>query len=256
MPDSEYVFLNAETGIYLYHEDESVLNTETADSGYWEILQQIQTNGSIVDDVGRILGEIADGNLTVNVTENEAYCIGDFKILSESLKPIHANLVRVIRDISLVAKQVDTSADQVSTGAQALSRGTVEQAASVDRLVSNVTAITSQIQDSTLRCGGATEPVNKATGYAAEADTRMEQLMATTKNIDRSSAQIVTITKSMEDIVFQTKLLALNASTEAARAGVAGKGFSVVAEEVRSLAAKSSEAAKDASSLISRFRIN
>ena len=134
MPDSEYVFLNAETGIYLYHEDESVLNTETADSGYWEILQQIQTNGSIVDDVGRILGEIADGNLTVNVTENEAYCIGDFKILSESLKPIHANLVRVIRDISLVAKQVDTSADQVSTSAQALSRGTVEQAASVDRL--------------------------------------------------------------------------------------------------------------------------
>lgn len=373
LPDSEYVFLNAETGVYLYHEDESLLNTETTDSGYREILQQIQTNGSTeagtysyedengkeqlvvykflkdrgwvfmvrdsatevyasvgtvrivvgalcaavataiilitllilhregkelmaveraighlgdlnlsadkelegfygrgdeigmiaqtthhvcgclqktIDDVGRILGEIADGNLTVNVTENEAYYIGDFKILSESLKSIHANLVRVIRDISVVAKQVDISADHVSTGAQALSQGTVEQAASIDGLVSNVTAITSQIQDSTVRCGSATELVDKVTGYAAEADTKMEQLMATTKNIDRSSAQIVTITKTMEDIAFQTKLLALNASTEAARAGVAGKGFSVVAEEVRSLAAKSSEAAKDASSLI------
>lgn len=373
LPDSEYVFLNAETGVYLYHEDESLLNTETTDSGYREILQQIQTNGSTeagtysyedengkeqlvvykflkdrgwvfmvrdsatevyasvgtvrivvgalcaavavaiilitllilyregkelmaveraighlgdlnlsadkelegfcgrgdeigmiaqtthyvcgclqktIDDVGRILGEIADGNLTVNVTENEAYYIGDFKILLESLKSIHANLVRVIRDISVVAKQVDISADQVSTGAQALSQGTVEQAASIDGLVSNVTAITSQIQDSTVRCGSATELVDKVTGYAAEADTKMEQLMATTKNIDRSSAQIVTITKTMEDIAFQTKLLALNASTEAARAGVAGKGFSVVAEEVRSLAAKSSEAAKDASSLI------
>lgn len=373
LPDSEYVFLNAETGVYLYHEDESLLNTETTDSGYREILRQIQTNGSTeagtysyedengkeqlvvykflkdrgwvfmvrdsatevyasvgtvrivvgalcaavavaiilitllilyregkelmaveraighlgdlnlsadkelegfygrgdeigmiaqtthhvcgclqktIDDVGRILGEIADGNLTVNVTENEAYYIGDFKILSESLKSIHANLVRVIRDISVVAKQVDISADQVSTGAQALSQGTVEQAASIDGLVSNVTAITSQIQDSTVRCGSATELVDKVTGYAAEADTKMEQLMATTKNIDRSSAQIVTITKTMEDIAFQTKLLALNASTEAARAGVAGKGFSVVAEEVRSLAAKSSEAAKDASSLI------
>ncbi len=373
LPDSEYVFLNAETGVYLYHEDESLLNTETTDSGYREILQQIQANGSTeaatysyedengkeqlvvykflkdrgwvfmvrdsatevyasvgtvrivvgalcaavaaaiilitllilhregkelmvveraighlgdlnlsadeeledfygrgdeigmiaqtthhvcgclqktIDDVGRILGEIANGNLTVNVTENEAYYIGDFKILSESLKSIHANLVRVIRDISTVAKQVDISADQVSTGAQALSQGTVEQAASIDGLVSNITAITSQIQDSTVRCGSATELVDKVTCYAAEADTKMEQLMATTKNIDRSSAQIVTITKTMEDIAFQTKLLALNASTEAARAGVAGKGFSVVAEEVRSLAAKSSEAAKDASSLI------
>lgn len=373
LPGSEYVFLNVDTGVYLYHEDESLLNTETADSGYQEIIRQIRTDDSTeagtysykdetgmeqlvvykylkdrgwvfmvrdsatevygavttvrvivgalcaavaaaiilitllilrregrelmaveraigrlgdlnlsadkeleafygrkdeigmiaqtthhvcgclqktIDDVGRILGEMAAGNLTVNVSENETYYIGDFKILAESLKSIHANLVRVIRDISLVARQVDMSADQVSTGAQALSQGTVEQAASIDSLVSNVSAITSQIQDSAVRCGSATELVDKVTGYAAEADTKMEQLMVTTKNIDRSTAQIVTITKTMEDIAFQTKLLALNASTEAARAGAAGKGFSVVAEEVRGLAAQSAEAAKNASSLI------
>lgn len=375
LPDSEYVFLNVDTGVYLYHEDESLLNTETTDSGYLEIIRKIQTDGAAeagtysyrdadgteqlvvykylkdrswvfmvrdsatevyaavgavrvivgglcavvaaaiiliillilrregkelmaveraighlgdlnlsadmeleafygredeigmiartthhvcgclqktIDDVGRILGEMANGNLTVDVTQNEAYYIGDFKILLESLKSIHANLVRVICDISLVARQVDTSAEQVSAGAQALSQGTVEQAASIDGLVSNVTTITSQIQDSTVRCGSASELVDKATGYAAEADTKMEQLLATTKEIDRSSAQIVTITKTMEDIAFQTNLLALNASTEAARAGAAGKGFSAVAEEVRSLAAKSAEAAKDASGLIAR----
>ena len=205
-----------------------------------------------IDDVGRVLGEMAHGNLTVDVAENEAYYIGDFKDLFESLKSIHANLVKVIRDISHVANQVDTSADLVSTGAQALSQGTTEQAASIEGLVSNVTAITSQIQSSTVRCGSASDLVEKATGYAAEADTKMEQLITATKNIESSSAKIVTIIKTIQDISFQTNILALNASVEAARAGSAGKGFSVVAEEVRDLAVKSSEAAQNTDNLINR----
>ncbi len=373
LPDSEYVFLNAQTGVYLYHEDETLLNTATSDVGFQEIIQQIQTNdstqastysyrdengtnqlvvykylkdrgwvfmvrdnatevyGSVItvrvvvgvlcavvaaaiivvtllilhregkelmvveraisrlgdlnlsadreleafyhrsdeigmiaqtthrvcgslrktiDDVGRILGEIADGNLAVDVTKNETYYIGDFKILSESLQSIHANLMNMIRDISQIAKQVDTSADRVSTGAQSVSNGTLEQADSIEELVSNVTTITSQIQTSTTRCGSASELVDKATGYADEADTKMEQLLTATKNIEMSSSKIGTIIKTIEDIAFQTNILALNASVEAARAGTAGKGFSVVADEVRNLAAKSTEAAHNTNSLI------
>ena len=375
LPDSEYVFLNAQTGVYLYHEDDSLLNTETVDSGYQEIIQRIQADGNTqantysyqdengvnqlvvykyledrgwifmvrdsatevygsvtavrvvtgalcavmaaaiilitllilyregkelmameraisrlgelnlsadqelevfygrsdeigmiaqtthhvcgclrqtIDDVGRILGEIADGNLTVDVAQNETYYIGDFKTLFESLKSIHTNLKHMIRDISDVAKQVDTNADLVSTGALALSQGTVEQAVSIDGLVSNVTAIASQIQTSTVRCGSASELVDKATGYTAEADTKMDQLIAATKNIDQSSTQIVTIVKTIQDIAFQTNILALNASVESAHAGAAGKGFSVVADEVRSLAAKSTEAAQNTNDLINR----
>lgn len=373
LPNSEYVFLNANSGVYLYHEDESLLNTETKDIGYLEIIKRIQKNkdttastysyqdekntkrlvvykylkdrdwifmvrnnetevyGSVstvrvlvgalcagmgvvitfitllilhregkelmtverslrslgdlnlsadreleifydrsdeigmiaktthrvcgclkqtIDDVGRILGEMADGNLTVDVTKNEHYYIGDFQVLAESLKSIHSNLTSVIRDISNVANQVDISADRVSTGAEALSQGTLEQASSVDSVVSNVTAITSQIQNSAQHCGSANELVTKAAGYASEADTKMDLLKSATQNIEESSTKIVTIIKAIEDISYQTNILSLNASVEAARAGTAGRGFSVVAEEVRQLAAKSSEAAQNTSDLI------
>ncbi len=375
LPDSEYVFLNVDTGVYLYHEDDALLNTETTDSGYLEIIRRIQTEGSTqagacsyrdengedqlvvyqylkdrgwvfmvrnnaaevygaveemrmkmgilcaamaavilaiillilyregkelmaveraisslgdlnlsadremeafygrkdeigiiantthrvcgclrktIDDVGRILGEMAEGNLAVDIMKNESYYIGDFKALFGSLQLIHVNLTNVIRDISRVAGQVDTSAGWVSTEAQALSQGTMEQAVSIEGLVSNVSAITSQLQASAARCGSASELVDKASGYSEEADVKMEQLMAATRNIDQSSAQIVTIIKTIEGIAFQTNLLALNASVEAAHAGDSGKGFSVVAEEVRSLAAKSAEAVQSTGILINR----
>lgn len=91
-----------------------------------------------------------------------------------------------------------------------------------------------------------------ATGYASEADTKMEQLTNATRNLDKSSEQIGSIIKTIEDIAFQTNIIALNASVEATHAGEAGKGFSVVSEEVRDLAARSAEAAKTTSALIGR----
>ncbi len=375
LPNCEYVFLNVETGTYLYHPDDSLLNTQTTDKGYLEIIRQIQTEGNTqagtysyqdengvdqlvvykylkdrnwvfmvrdsaaevygnvetvrisvgilcagvaaviilmtlwilhregrelmvmeraihrlgnlelsadqglepfygrndeigmiaqtihhvcgclrktIQDIGRILGEMADGNIAVDVAKNEAYYIGDFKVLSQSLKSIRSHLTEVMRDITYIANQVNKDANLVSAGAQALSQGTTQQKASIDGLVSNITDITAQIRSSTTRCGNASELVDRATGYASEADTKMEQLVTATRNIDQSSAKIVSIIKTIEDIAFQTNLLALNASVEAARAGEAGKGFSVVAEEVRSLAARSAEAASDTSTLIGR----
>ena len=375
LPNSEYVFLNTSTGKYLYHEDESLLNTETTDEGYLKILEKINSNGSTqagtysyqdennvdqlvvykylkdrdwvfmvrdnasevytevttvritvgilcaavaaviilvsvlilfrvgrelmvmesaisrlgnlelsadqelepfygrydeigmiaqtihnvcdclrktIEDIGRILGEMANGNIAVDVTKNESYYIGDFKVLSESLKSIRTHLTDVMRDISEIASQVNNGANQVSAGAQVLSQGTIQQKDSINGLVSNVTDITTQIQNSTVRCNDATDLVTRATGYAAEADMKMEQLINATRNLDQSSSQIGSIIKTIEDIAFQTNILALNAAVEAARAGTAGKGFSVVADEVRNLAAKSSEAAGNTSTLIGR----
>ena len=205
-----------------------------------------------IEDIGRILGEMADGNIAVDVAKNEEYYIGDFRVLAESLKSIRTHLTEVMRDITQIANQVDVGANQVSAGAQALSQGTMQQKDSISGLVSNVTDITEQIKNSTIRCNNASDLVDRATGYAAEADTKMEQLISATKNIDRSSTEIGTIIKTIEDIAFQTNILALNAAVEAARAGTAGKGFTVVADEVRTLAAKSAEAAKNTGALIGR----
>lgn len=375
LPNSEYVFLNAETSTYLYHEDEELLNTETTDPGYLEIINRIKKDGSTqagaysyqdengtdqlvvykylkdrdwvfmvrdntsevyakvtevritvgilcaavaaaiilvtllilhregrelmvmegaigrlgnleldadkelgsfygrtdeigmiaqtihhvckclrmtIQDIGRILGEMADGNIAVDVVKNEEYYIGDFKVLAESLKSIRTHLTEVMCDITEIAHQVDVGANQVSIGAQALSQGAVQQKDSITGLVSNVTDITEQIQNSTVRCNNASDLVARATGYAAEADAKMEQLIDATKNIEQSSTQIGSIIKTIEDIAFQTNILALNASVEAARAGTAGKGFTVVADEVRSLAARSAEAARNTNTLIGR----
>lgn len=375
LPNSEYVFLNAETGMYMYHENEKLLNTETTDKGYQKILEKIRSDGNTqagtysykdengvnqlvvykyikdrdwvfmvrdnasevyaevvavritvgilcavvaavivlvsvlilfrvgrelmvmegairrlgnlelsadkeleafygradeigmiaqtihhvcdclrktIDDIGRILGEMADGNIAVDVSKNEDYYIGDFRVLAESLKSIRTHLTNVMRDITQIANQVNNDANQVSAGALALSQGTMQQKDSINGLVSNVTDITTQIKNSTVRCNDATDLVARAAGYADEADKKMEQLIAATRNIDQSSAQIGSIIKTIEDIAFQTNILALNAAVEAARAGTAGKGFSVVADEVRSLAAKSAEAAGNTSTLIGR----
>ncbi len=375
LPHSEYIFLGVENGIYLYHQDETLLNTETDDRGYLEILRRIRADGGTepdtysyrddsgvnqlvvykylkerdqvfmvrdsasevygkvaavrltvgvlcavmavliifitllilrregrelmimehaihrleklelsadrdlesfygrndeigmiaqtihhvcdclrrtIDDIGRILGEMADGNIAVDVEMNESYYIGDFRVLAESLKSIRTHLTSVMNDISQIANQVDTGANHVSEGAQALSQGTIQQKISIEGLVSNISDITAQIQNNTVRCGDASDLVDRAAGYAAEADTKMEQLIAATNNIDRSSAEIGSIIKTIEDIAFQTNLLALNASIEASRAGAAGKGFSVVSDEVRNLAARSAKAAGNTGTLIGR----
>lgn len=375
LPNSEYVFLNVQTGTYLYHPDESLLNTETIDPGYQEIIRRVKeekntqagtffyqdengvdqmvvykylkdrnwifmvhddagevykevetVRGTIgvlcaavaaviivvilmilyregrelmimesaigrlgnlelsadqgldvfygrndeigmiaqtihhvcdclrktIEDMGRILGEMADGNIAVDVERNAGYYIGDFRVLAESLLSIRTHLTDVMRDITSIANQVNSGADEVAEGAQALSQGTMQQKLSINGLVSNITDITEQIQSSAVRCNNASELVDRAIGYAAEADVKMEQLVAATRNIDESSTQIGSIVKTIEDIAFQTNILALNASVEAARAGEAGKGFSVVSGEVRSLASKSAQAARNTGTLIGR----
>ncbi|MGN0609304.1 MAG: methyl-accepting chemotaxis protein [Oscillospiraceae bacterium] len=202
------------------------------------------------NDIGRILGEMADENFAVDVEMNRNYYIGDFAVLADDLEAIKNKLSSVLTDISAAAEQVSSGSEQVAAGAQTLSQGTVEQTVAIDQLAANLENIEEQVKANSENCTEAHKLMTNTSDYLDEVNGRMDSLTEAMTNINSTSDKISNIIKTIEDIAFQTNILALNAAVEAARAGEAGKGFAVVADEVRNLAAKSAEAVSDTTKLI------
>ncbi len=373
LPDSEYVFINAETGVYLYHEDDFLLNTEIQDKGHLEVIKRVQEGGgtspeaytykdgsgkkqivvykylenrgwifmvqdnsstvyssvatvriltgaacagvafftilvtigvlsrtgkelmvveraiselsefnlsadkglerfygrkdevgliaeathnvcshlkAAIEDIERILSEIADGNLSVDVEKNEGYYIGGLRMLTVSLQAIQTKLTKVLKEISLVSSHVNEEAEQVLSRAESLSHGATEQALSVQALGNAVSNIEQQA-GSTARYASLAKEENIRTHQRIETcSNEMLALMDAMQTIDEKSKEIIKVVKTIEDIASQTNILSLNAAIEAARAGMGGKGFAIVAEEVRMLAGQSAEAARSTAYLI------
>lgn len=164
-------------------------------------------------------------------------------------KPI--NLVRFVSEkLDGTVSQVRDASSQLATSSQQLAEGAGQQASSIEETSATLEELTSMTQQNCEHAGQANSLAVEAHQAAEKGQQIMERMSHTISQIKTASDRTAEIVKTIDEIAFQTNLLALNAAVEAARAGEAGKGFAVVAEEVRALAQRSAEAAKNTANLI------
>lgn len=207
----------------------------------------VTTSKEYVDNISTVLNTMSKGDMCVDIDMDY---IGDFEPIKVALIQITSSLNDALSNINHAANQVASGADLVSGSAQTLAQGATEQASSIQELSASIADVAAQVSQNAQNSNIATEKASDATGAICSSNDQMQKLMGAMNDINEKSSEISKIIKTIEDIAFQTNILALNASVEAARAGAAGKGFAVVADEVRNLATKSSEAAKNTTALI------
>ena len=202
---------------------------------------------SYIEEISSILAAMASEDLTKDITREY---IGEFSSIKNSLNTIIRKLNDMVTDMYTAADHVASGTKQVANTSYDLSLGSAEQTESVTLLNTMITTIHANTTENATNAREAESLSAKSKLSAERGDHDMKEMLTAMDGIKESSNQISNIIKVIEDIAFQTNLLALNAAVEAARAGVHGKGFAVVAEEVRNLAGRSQDAAKETSQLI------
>ncbi|MBD5541490.1 MAG: hypothetical protein HDR00_09945 [Lachnospiraceae bacterium] len=209
--------------------------------------QSIEQTGLYIEDINRIMTQLSQGNFNVSTS---VPFIGDFRSISDSIDSFTESLSLVIANIQNVEDKVFGHARTLSDGSQMLAQGATEQASAVEELSATLSELSRSAKQN-IRMASDMRDDAKLTGEQVNLSSQqMEELIEAMVDISTTSQQIERIISTIENISFQTNILALNASVESSRAGEAGKGFAVVAQEVRNLAAKSDEASKATKELI------
>jgi methyl-accepting chemotaxis protein len=219
--------------------------------GYQQIIRGInQTLDAVIEpvkDAASVLDRISHKDMTARVTGNYQ---GDHAKIKNAVNLAADTLDQSLQQVAVGADQIASASGQIGTGAQSLAQGTSEQASSLEKVASSLQEMTAMTRQNSANAKEA-RGIAEATKTSAENGVgSMQRLSAAMDLIKKSSDDTAKIIKTIDEIAFQTNLLALNAAVEAARAGEAGKGFAVVAEEVRNLAMRSAEAAKNTANMI------
>ncbi|MBS1792375.1 MAG: HAMP domain-containing protein [Acidobacteria bacterium] len=200
-----------------------------------------------ITEAADVLDRIANRDLTAQM---QGEYKGDFAKIKASLNKATENLDDGFQQIAVSSEQVASAAGQISAGSQNLAQSASEQASTLEEVASNIQEISSMSRQNETNSKEARSLSDDARSTTKRGMASMQKLSEAVERIKTSSDSTAKIVKTIEEIAFQTNLLALNAAVEAARAGDAGKGFAVVAEEVRNLAMRSAEAAKNTAQLI------
>lgn len=198
-------------------------------------------------DIISIVVAQSDGDLTKTIT-NEYH--GELNTLKQSINATSSKLIDVVSKALNATSVVNSASDEVSKGALDLSQRVQEQASALEETSATMNEMNSQVQSNTDNAQQATKVAEEVSAKTDRGAQVMQETIEAMNAIQASSHRVAEIVTLIDGIAFQTNLLALNAAVEAARAGDHGRGFAVVAGEVRSLAQKSAEAAKDIKNLI------
>ena len=209
--------------------------------------EMVDSLGSVIADIRDVLSAMSKGDLT---SMPQADYKGDLVDIRNSLRMISCSLCETISEVANSAQSVKDGSNQLAEGSSSLSENAIEQAATVDQIASTMASITQKTEENNLNVRKTLDKIRAAREHAQGGTQSMENMMASIREIESSAKEIEQIMGVINDIAFQTSILALNASIEAARAGEAGRGFAVVANEVANLASMSSDAAKKTGELI------
>jgi methyl-accepting chemotaxis protein len=199
-------------------------------------------------EISTVVEQATGGDLTSRIRVDGK--TGFFATLAEGLNAILEQNSRLVADVQRASREVSTGADEISRGNLNLSQRTEEQASSLEETASSMEQMTSSVRQNADNAAQANQLAAAARAEAERGGAVVERAVEAMTSINRASAKIADIIAVIDEIAFQTNLLALNAAVEAARAGEQGRGFAVVATEVRNLASRSAEAAKEIKTLI------
>src|SRR5450830_503447 len=214
-----------------------------------EAIEQVRSNLKALNDDAQMLADAArEGRVLVRADASSHH--GDFSKIVEGMNETLEMIVKPIITVKQSAEAINTAAKEIAQGNADLSRRTEDQASSLEKTASSMDQLSSNVKQNADNAKQANELAIAASGVAIKGGNVVGDVVSTMSAINKSARKIEDIISVIDGIAFQTNILALNAAVEAAHAGEQGRGFSVVASEVRSLAQRTSMAAKEIKQLI------